>query len=192
MIAALAARLLVRPWARMALRWGAVALAVLLFLLPSGAPASAPGGWRSVSKPWRTPMEFIGGCWRPRLAGLVVATGWLAACAPAGSERPVAVCTPVAEYSPEFQARAADELELLPDGAAIAEMLSDYAVMREQAGLAGLRRRPKLQALRSVGSVSAEDPAQPQLHERAGGRLACHSVTVWKAWPARTSMSSDR
>jgi hypothetical protein len=39
----------------------------------------------------------------------------------------------VVEYSREFQARAADELDLLPDGSAIAEMLSDYSVMRDQA-----------------------------------------------------------
>jgi hypothetical protein len=45
----------------------------------------------------------------------------------------VAVCPPVVEYSGEFRARAAEELELLPEGSAIAEMLSDYAVMREQA-----------------------------------------------------------
>jgi hypothetical protein len=37
------------------------------------------------------------------------------------------------EHSREFQARAADELALLPEGSVIAEMLSDYAVMREQA-----------------------------------------------------------
>lgn len=37
------------------------------------------------------------------------------------------------EYSREFQARAAEELARLADGSAIAEMLSDYAVMREQA-----------------------------------------------------------
>ena len=33
----------------------------------------------------------------------------------------------------EDEARAADELDLLLDGSAIAEMLTDYAVMREQA-----------------------------------------------------------
>ena len=33
MIAALAAGVFARPWARTALRWGAVALAILLFLL---------------------------------------------------------------------------------------------------------------------------------------------------------------
>ena len=37
------------------------------------------------------------------------------------------------EYGREFQARAADELALLPEGSVIAEMLADYAVMREQA-----------------------------------------------------------
>jgi len=39
----------------------------------------------------------------------------------------------VVEYGREFQARAADELILLPDDSAIAEMLSDYSVMRNQA-----------------------------------------------------------
>jgi hypothetical protein len=39
----------------------------------------------------------------------------------------------VVEYGREFQARAADELALLPDDSAIAEMLSDYSVMRNQA-----------------------------------------------------------
>ncbi|WP_306418022.1 hypothetical protein [Jannaschia formosa] len=37
------------------------------------------------------------------------------------------------EYSREFQARAAEELALLPEDSAISEMLADYAVMREQA-----------------------------------------------------------
>ena len=78
-------------------------------------------------------MRFIAGCWRPRLAGLVFATNLLTACALGTSGPVVAVCPPVVEYSPEFQARAADELVLLPDGAAIFEMLGDYAVMREQA-----------------------------------------------------------
>jgi len=36
------------------------------------------------------------------------------------------------EYSREFQGWAAEELALLPEGSIIAEMLSDYAVMREQ------------------------------------------------------------
>jgi hypothetical protein len=43
-------------------------------------------------------------------------------------------CPPVVAYSREFQAQAAEELALLPKNSAAAEMLSDYAVMREQAG----------------------------------------------------------
>ena len=77
-------------------------------------------------------MRFIAGCWRQRLAGLVLATSWLAACA-TGSSEGGAVCPPVVEYDPEFQARAADELVLLPEHSALAEMLADYAVIREQA-----------------------------------------------------------
>lgn len=57
----------------------------------------------------------------------------LTGCATGGSEpRMATVCPPVVEYSREFQARAADELDLLPEGSAIAEMLSDYAVIRDQ------------------------------------------------------------
>jgi len=73
-------------------------------------------------------------CWMRRLAALVIATSLLTACATGSSEpRVAAVCPPVVEYSRAFQARAAEELDLLPDGSAIAEMLADYSVMREQA-----------------------------------------------------------
>lgn len=72
-------------------------------------------------------------CWRPRLAVLGLATNLVTGCATVDSEpRIVTVCPPVVEYSREFQARAADELMLLPDPSAVAEMMSDYAVMREQ------------------------------------------------------------
>jgi len=47
----------------------------------------------------------------------------------------IRTCPPVVEYSPALQARAAEELHLLPDGSAIEGILSDYAVMREQARL---------------------------------------------------------
>jgi len=51
-----------------------------------------------------------------------------------GSDARVAtVCPQVVEYSREFQVRAAAELALLPEGSVIADMLSDYAVMRDQA-----------------------------------------------------------
>jgi hypothetical protein len=69
-----------------------------------------------------------------QLAVLVIAAISLTACATVASDPRVAtVCPPVVEYSREFQARAADELDLLPEASAIAEMLADYNVMRDQA-----------------------------------------------------------
>lgn len=73
-------------------------------------------------------------CWKPRLAVLAIVTISLTGCATGSSEPRIAnVCPPVVEYTREFQARAADEVEVLPDGSAIAEMLADYSVMRDQA-----------------------------------------------------------
>ena len=42
-------------------------------------------------------------------------------------------CPPVVEYSRALQARAAEELQLLPERSAVAEMIADYSVMRDQA-----------------------------------------------------------
>ena len=72
--------------------------------------------------------------WTRRLGVLAIVTSWLSACGTAISEpTPVGACPPVVEYSHEFQARAAEELGVLPDGSTIAEMLADYGVMRDQA-----------------------------------------------------------
>ena len=74
------------------------------------------------------------GCSRRRLAVLAIGTNLLSSCATVGSDGSgLGACPPVVEYSREFQTRAAEELALLPEGSAIVEMLSDYAVMREQA-----------------------------------------------------------
>jgi hypothetical protein len=73
-------------------------------------------------------------CSRRRCVGLVLATIWLSGCATGSSDLSGhGACPPVVEYSREFQAQAAEELSLLPEGSAIAVMLSEYAVMREQA-----------------------------------------------------------
>jgi len=65
---------------------------------------------------------------------LVIVTSCLTGCATVGFEaRGTSVCPPVVEYSRQVQARAAEELLLLPDGSAVVEMMVDYAVMREQA-----------------------------------------------------------
>ena len=83
-------------------------------------------------------MKFREGCWRRRLAVLVIATSWLTGCATAGFEAgDVAACPPVVEYSREFQARAAEELAMLPDESAIVQMMGDYAVIRDQAHACG-------------------------------------------------------
>ena len=74
------------------------------------------------------------GCSRRRRVALVLATIWLSGCATDASDvGSLGACPPVVEYSPESQARAAEELALLPEGSAVAEMLADYAVIREQA-----------------------------------------------------------
>ncbi|SIT16643.1 hypothetical protein SAMN05421759_12430 [Roseivivax lentus] len=73
------------------------------------------------------------GCWRRRLVVLAIATTWLIGCATAGFEQGgTAACPPVVEYSRAFQVRAAEELELLPNGSAVVEMVGDYAVLRDQ------------------------------------------------------------
>ncbi len=57
---------------------------------------------------------------------------WLSACATAGSDGQ-APCPPVVDYTAADQARAADEVGALPEGAMIVRMLGDYAVLRDQA-----------------------------------------------------------
>lgn len=57
---------------------------------------------------------------------------WLTGCATGGSDAPPP-CPPVVEYTAADQARAADEVEALSEGAVIIRMLSDYAMLREQA-----------------------------------------------------------
>jgi hypothetical protein len=82
-------------------------------------------------------MKSSAECSKPRLAALVIVTTLLSACAMVSSEQFTGVCPPVVEYDAGFQTRAAEEVQALPEGSAIVEMLSDYAVMREQAGACG-------------------------------------------------------
>ncbi len=79
-------------------------------------------------------MTYNAECWRLPRAVLVIATSLLSGCATVPSEDVrLATCPPVVEYRREFQAQAAEELALLPEGSAVAEMLADYAMMRDQA-----------------------------------------------------------
>jgi len=67
------------------------------------------------------------------IAALIIVTSLLNACATVSSERVTGVCPPVVEYDAGFLARAAEEVKALPEGSAVVGMLSDYAVLREQA-----------------------------------------------------------
>lgn len=79
-------------------------------------------------------MTSNAGCWKQRLAVLAIATSLPTGCATVHSEDGrLARCPPLVEYGREFQERAAEELELLPGRSAVAEMIADYSVMREQA-----------------------------------------------------------
>jgi hypothetical protein len=79
-------------------------------------------------------MTCSGRCWRRRLAVLAIVVSSLSACGTLGFERATAVaCPPVVDYGAGLQIQAAAELEALPQGSAVADLLSDYAVMRDQA-----------------------------------------------------------
>ena len=60
-----------------------------------------------------------------------IATRLFADCATARSDG--VGCPPVPAYGREFLGRAAGELQQLPTGATIEQMLADYQVMRDQA-----------------------------------------------------------
>jgi len=62
----------------------------------------------------------------------MIAMLWLTGCAMAGSDTR-APYPSVVDYTAADQARAADEVEALPDGTVVVRMLSDYAVLRDQA-----------------------------------------------------------
>ena len=57
---------------------------------------------------------------------------WLSGCTTDNSD-PGPICPPVVPYSPTEQERAAAEVAAMQKGAVVVRMLSDYAVMREQA-----------------------------------------------------------
>ncbi len=77
-------------------------------------------------------MPSTARCSTPPPAALLIVTLWLTGCAMGGSDTR-APCPPVVEYTAADQARAADEVEALSEGAVVVRMLSDYAVMRDQA-----------------------------------------------------------
>ena len=77
-------------------------------------------------------MKSNARCWTPPAVVPLIGMLWHSACAMAGSDIR-APCPPWVEYSAADQARAADEVEALHDGAVIVRLLIDYAVLRDQA-----------------------------------------------------------
>lgn len=82
-------------------------------------------------------MTFNAACWRLPAPALVIATSLLTACATGGSDPGGVACPPVVTYDQALRNRAAAELEVLPEDAALVGMMADYAVMRARRGLAG-------------------------------------------------------
>ena len=77
-------------------------------------------------------MPFNARCWMLPTAGLAAAMIFLTGCAGAGFEGSGGACPPVVDYSRAEQARVAEEVAALQEGALIAEWLADYAVLRDQ------------------------------------------------------------
>ena len=77
-------------------------------------------------------MQSTARCSTPPPVALLIAMLLLTGCA-MGSSDARAPCPPVVEYTAADQARAADEVETLPEGAVIVRMLNDYAMLRDQA-----------------------------------------------------------
>ena len=78
-------------------------------------------------------MPSTARCWTPPRAALAAVTIFLTGCATAGSDAPPSACPPVVAYSQAEQARVAEEVAALPEGALIPRWLADYAVLRDQA-----------------------------------------------------------
>jgi hypothetical protein len=78
-------------------------------------------------------MKSNAKCWTQQPAVPLIAMLWLTGCAMGASDYSGHVCPPVVDYTTADQARAAAEVDMLPQSALIVRMLSDYAVMRDQA-----------------------------------------------------------
>jgi len=78
-------------------------------------------------------MPFNVRCWMQPPAALAIATIFLTACAGASSDTVPSACLPVADYGRAEQARVAEEVAALQEGALIVSWLADYAVLRDQA-----------------------------------------------------------
>jgi len=78
-------------------------------------------------------MIFNARCWTRPAVALAVVMILLSGCARVGFESQPGACPPVVEYSRAEQARVAEEVTALYQGAEIVAWLTDYSVLRDQA-----------------------------------------------------------
>lgn len=134
MIATLLSGITASPWAQVAVRYGAIALAVLLFLLSIRRAGERTGRLVERLETMKNANDVQRRMLEARLAVLAIATIWLAGCATVGSDQSgFGACPPVVEYSREVQAKAAEEIAALPENGVIVGWFADYAVLRDQA-----------------------------------------------------------
>ena len=133
-------------------------------------------------------MTFSARCWKRRLVPLAIVTSLPSGCVTAGSERSVAaVCPPVVEYGTELQAAAAAEVEALPTGSAVDVLLSDYAVMRDQARACPLELKSALRSTTDSLSLKAlARAARVRTYHEHGAS----SEVVWNGAARRRSGST--
>jgi hypothetical protein len=71
-------------------------------------------------------MTFSARCWRRQLVVLAIVASLLSGCGMDGSDRAsVVICPPVVDYGAGLQLQAAAELQAMPDGSAVAALLTD-------------------------------------------------------------------
>jgi hypothetical protein len=122
---------------------------------------------------------------RLRAVVLAIAGSLLVGCATAPSEG--SPCPPVVAYSRDFLARAAGEIDSLPAGSAIEQMLADYQVMRDKVAVLKRTRQDKglasCHATRVTQWVTnrVDGQGRQEAMETAGGpgRLALLAVCAW-------------
>ena len=73
-------------------------------------------------------MKFKGECAMLRLTLALIGLACLSACATVVSD----TCPTLFDYSEAEQARAADELDALPEGSALERLVGDYGVVRNE------------------------------------------------------------
>ena len=72
-------------------------------------------------------------CWMQPPVALAAAEIFFTGCAGVNSDALPGACPPVVEYSQAEQARVAEEVPALPEGALIPGWLANFTVLREQA-----------------------------------------------------------